>query len=117
MLNVGLLSHSPYVCGAERMLLNLAIGLKKRGRINPRLFMPAPLEGDLASLAARHGIAWDEVPATSWYYNETKESAASYWARVAAQAEAYRNVLERHPLDAVVVVNTLTALAARARRR
>ena len=109
MLKLGLLSHSPHLCGAERMLLNLAIGLAKTGRISPLLFIPAPETGVLAALAAEHGIPCAEIPSPSWYIGETQDSARSYWSRIAYQAEGYCHALQQHPLD-VVVVNTLTSL-------
>lgn len=109
MLHIGLLSHSPHICGAERMLLNLAIGLSKTGRISPLLFIPAPDTGPLASMAAEHGIRYAEIPSPSWYFYEDQESARSYWSRIALQANGYCNVMQQYPLD-VVVVNTLTSL-------
>ena len=109
MLHVGLLSHSPHLCGAERMLVNLAIGLAKTGRIRPLLFIPAPQTGVMAALATEHGIGWAEIPAPSWYVWEDADSARSYWSRIALQTRGYCEVLRQYPLD-VVVVNTLTSL-------
>ncbi len=109
MLNVGLLSHSPHLCGAERMLLNLAIGLMKTERFRPLLFIPTPDAGPLAAMAAEHGISCAEIPAPSWYFYENQESARTYWSRIAVQANGYCNVMQQYPLD-VVVVNTLTSL-------
>jgi glycosyltransferase involved in cell wall biosynthesis len=97
------------MCGAERMLLNLAIGLSKTGRISPLLFIPAPDTGPLASMAAEHGIGYAEIPSPSWYFYEDQESARSYWSRIALQANGYCNVMQQYPLD-VLVVNTLTSL-------
>ncbi len=91
------------------MLLNLAIGLSKTGRISPLLFIPAPDTGSLASMATEHGIGYVEIPSPSWHFYENHDSARSYWSRIALQANGYCNVLQQYPLD-IVVVNTLTSL-------
>ena len=109
MLNIGLLSHSPYMCGAERMLLNLAVGLSKTGRVNPVLFIPNPDAGPLASMATDQGIRYAEVPPASWYFYENQDTAGTYWSRTALQTNGWCNVLREHPLD-LVIVNTLTSL-------
>jgi glycosyltransferase involved in cell wall biosynthesis len=109
MLHVGLLSHSPHLSGAERMLLNLAIGLASTGRVRPLLCIPAPEMGVLMGLAQKHRIPCQEIPSASWYLLQNAESLHTFWSRTMCQARDYCDVLKRHALD-VVVVNTLTSL-------
>ena len=65
MLTLALFSHTPHLCGAERMLLNLAIFLERSEAVHPVLL--APGEGELPAEARRHGLHDEIVPAPPWY--------------------------------------------------
>ena len=65
MLSVALFSHSRYLCGAERMPLNLALLLERSRTIRPILLVPG--EGELLSETRRHGLACQIVPEPPWY--------------------------------------------------
>ena len=53
MITLALLSHSPHLTGAERMLLNLALLLRDSSTVRPILFIPGQegplLESDFRS--------------------------------------------------------------------
>ena len=89
------------------MLLNLAIGLAKTGRISPCSSFP-PDTGPLAALATAHGIGYAEIPGLPG--TSTKSGfGQELLVRIALQAQGYCQVMQQYPLD-VVVVNTLTSL-------
>ena len=66
MLTAALFSHSRNLCGAERMLLNLALLLERTGDVRPVLLVPG--EGELSSEARRElGLAFQLMPQPPWY--------------------------------------------------
>jgi glycosyltransferase involved in cell wall biosynthesis len=108
MLNVALFSHTRHLCGAERMLLNLAILLQRSGNVRPVLLVPG--DGDLVAEARRHGIRYDIVPAAPWYLYPPR-SMSDYRRGVDECCAALRTALVDLNCDAVLV-NTLTSVPA-----
>jgi len=108
MLTVTLFSHSPGMCGAERMLLNLAILLKSSGAVHPVLL--APDDGDLVGEARRCGLHYEIVPAAPWYLYPPR-SMGNYCRGVQRCCETLRTTLVDLNSDALLV-NTMTSVPA-----
>jgi glycosyltransferase involved in cell wall biosynthesis len=111
MANVALVAHSPLLSGAERMLVNLAIGLDRSTVHHPTVLLPEASAGPVPSLLERAGIEWREVPATRWYIFEDSARAPEFSRYVLKAAEAYADLYWRTNTD-IVIVNTLTNLEA-----
>jgi glycosyltransferase involved in cell wall biosynthesis len=111
MANVTLVSHSPLLSGAERMLVNLAVGLERGTRHRATVLIPEASLGPMPATLASAGIKWQEAPATRWYLFEDSQEAAEYARHVLRSAEAYADLYWQTKAD-VVVVNTLTNLEA-----
>jgi glycosyltransferase involved in cell wall biosynthesis len=108
MLNLALFSHTRHLCGAERMLLNLAVLLQRSGTVHPVLLVPG--EGDLIAAARRHGLDYDIVPAAPWYVAPPRRMS-DYRRGVEECFQALRTTLVDLNCDAVLV-NTLTSVPA-----
>lgn len=111
-ITAALVSHSPSLGGAERMLLNLALLLRRSPTVEPLLLIPGP--GELADAASANGLSHEFIPALPWYvYGDA--DLAGYRDRVASTTEVLKRILIERVSD-VVVLNTLTnvppALAA-----
>jgi glycosyltransferase involved in cell wall biosynthesis len=104
MLTVALFSHSRYLCGAERMLLNLALLLERTGTVRPVLLVPG--EGELACEAHRHGLACQMVPQPSWHLARPGD-ILDYCRGAIACSDALKQVLVDINSDAVLI-NTTT---------
>jgi|GEM_PF-2490213 len=108
MLTAALFSHSPHLCGAERMLLNLALLLERSKGFHPVLLVPG--EGELLAEARRHGLAFEIVPAPPWYL-VPPDDMGEYRRGVARCYDALRQVFADLGAD-VAVINTLTTVPA-----
>ena len=111
MSNVALVSHSPLLSGAERMAVNLAVGLNRGTGHRATVLIPEAPLGPMPATLASAGVEWQEAPATRWYLFEESRSAPEYARHVLKGAEAYADLYWRTKSD-VVVVNTLTNLEA-----
>jgi len=113
VITAALVSHSPFIHGAERMLLNLARLLRRTSdAIRPVLIIPGL--GEMASEARACGVEYELVPPLPWYlFGEI--GAGNYHGEVVTSTESLKRVFTELVAD-VVVVNTLTnvppALAA-----
>ncbi len=108
MLTLAMFSHSPYLCGAERMLLNLARVLRRSGTIHPVLLIPGT--GELAAEARRRGLPCEIMPPPPWYLLPPTD-LAGYRSGVAEGVKALRQAIADHGSDAVLI-NTLTNIPA-----
>jgi glycosyltransferase involved in cell wall biosynthesis len=108
MLTVALYSHSRYLCGAERMLLNLALLLERNKSIRPILLTPG--EGELICQARRHGLTCQIIPAAPWYLLLPGDMTA-YRNGVIECSEALKKTFVDFNIDAVLV-NTMTNVPA-----
>jgi glycosyltransferase involved in cell wall biosynthesis len=108
MLTLALFSHSRYLCGAERMLLNLALLLERSGTIRPVLLVPG--EGELACEARSRNLACHIIPAPPWYIVPPGD-VNDYRSGLKKCCEALKGVLVDFNSDAVLV-NTLTNVPA-----
>ena len=108
MLTVALFSHSRYLCGAERMLLNLALLLERAGTVRPVLLVPG--EGELVCEARRLGLAQQIVPAPPWYLVPPGD-ISDYRRGVTECSEALQQILVDLNSDAVLI-NTMTNVPA-----
>jgi len=108
MLTVALFSHSPGMCGAERMLLNLAVLLQRSKSVHPVLLVPD--DGGLVTEARRCGLHYEIVPAAPWYLFPPR-SVNNYHRGVTRCREALRRTLVDLNSDAVLV-NTMTSVPA-----
>ncbi|SPA44876.1 glycosyltransferase family 4 protein [Cupriavidus taiwanensis] len=109
MLNVALISHSPHMTGAERMLTNLAILLKQHVDYEPIVLIPNPSHGKMPEVLAQHGIKWCEVPSMKWYIAQQDHDVPSYMSQLLPRAEEYAEALRLIQAD-IAIVNTLTNL-------
>jgi glycosyltransferase involved in cell wall biosynthesis len=108
MLTAALFSHSRYLCGAERMLLNLALLMERTGAVRPVLLVPG--EGELTTAARREGIACRLVPQPPWYLLPPGD-LRDYCRGVRDCREALKKTLVDINSD-IVVVNTMTNVPA-----
>lgn len=105
-VTVALVSHSPYTAGAERMLLNLALLLRKVPGIEPILLIPGM--GELAQEARERNLRYDLAPQCPWYIWGVQPDF-HYWESAHAASATLRDLLVGTNAD-VVVVNTLTSI-------
>jgi glycosyltransferase involved in cell wall biosynthesis len=108
MMNVALFSHTRHLCGAERMLLNLARLLERSKRVQSVIL--APGDGDLVAEARRLGLRHEIVPSAPWYAAPPRDMR-DYRQGVEECREALRTMLVDLNSDAVLV-NTLTSVPA-----
>ncbi|MGA2110675.1 MAG: glycosyltransferase family 4 protein [Anaerolineales bacterium] len=105
-LTVALLSHSTYTAGAERMLLNLALLLRRVPGIEPILFIPGI--GELAQEARAESLRYELAPQCPWYvYGEQDDP--EYPESANAARLTLHDLLLGTNAD-VLVVNTLTSI-------
>ncbi|WP_338925705.1 glycosyltransferase [Mycetohabitans endofungorum] len=109
MLKVALISHSPYMAGAERMLTNLAILMRDQGEIEPVVLIPGSDQGSMYEVLDRHGIEWRNVPPMKWYIYEDEKNISGYVAGIFLRGLDYAEALWSVQAD-VAVVNTITNL-------
>ena len=103
-IRVALISHAPYMTGAERMLLNLALLLNNVDGVEPFLIIPG--SGLLSQAAVKHGIRYQTIPTIPWYLFSSKD----YRERLDSAVAAIRSTLQSS-CASVVVINTLTNVA------
>lgn len=112
MIRVGLVSHSPHLTGAEKMLLNLGIALRKNAAIEPVLFIPMSGHGPLAGEARRNNITWVDIPYYRWYIfkpTENRELVENYCKGLNNAVAALRKIFLENNLD-LLFNNTLTCI-------
>lgn len=109
MLNIAIISHSPHLCGAERMLLNLAIALRDTVIFKPVVFVPCAEQGPLSDFLDREKIEWYGTPAVTHYVYVGSENARNYISRSLENAETYSEYLKAVNAD-IVISNTLTSM-------
>ncbi len=109
MLNVAMISHSPNLCGAERMLLNLATALRDTATIKPVVFVPDAEHGLLSAFLDQEKIEWYCTPAMPWYLYAKIENAVDYISRSLKIADTYFEYLKVVNAD-IVIINTLTSM-------
>lgn len=103
---VALLSHSPHVAGAERMLLNLALLLRSVPGIDPILFIPGM--GELAKEARDNNLRYDLTPQYPLYVYDGQ--ADHGYRERANTARASLHDLLAGTKPEVILVNTLTSV-------
>ena len=108
MLTVALFSHTPRLCGAERMLLNLALLLRRSETVHPLLL--APGEGDLLAETRRHGLDYEIVPAAPWHLLPPG-NMDDYRRGVQECTATMKTILVDLNCDAVLI-NTMTSVPA-----
>lgn len=106
---VALISHSPHMTGAERMLTNLAVLLKQETDFRPVVLIPDPEEGTMVEHLCSHGIEWYPVPKMMWYIHQGEVDLPDYMFKLRNRATAYANALRAVRAD-IGIVNTLTNL-------
>ena len=91
------------------MLLNLALSLKKSGKVNPIVFIPNASAGPLGDMLSKEGVEWYDTPPVFWFLWPKTGDTSKYLGMLRDSAAVYQDLLERVQAD-VVVVNTLTFL-------
>ena len=84
MLNIALVSHSPHLAGAERMLTNFAVSLETRKKFHPIVLIPNPSIGAMPSILADRGVEWRQAPEIRWYGFEDTSGSAEYARHVSS---------------------------------
>ena len=106
MIQIALISHSPHLTGAEKMLLNLAILLKRSSAdINPVLIVPGE-EGDLIDVALSYDIDVRMTKNVGWYVFASPNDR-NYWNSLSESYRDIKFILKETGCDCVLV-NTLT---------
>lgn len=67
MINVALMSHSPWLAGAERMLFNLALILKTSKKYNPIVYIPKGPCKDLEKICLDYDIEYRYIEKNTLY--------------------------------------------------
>ncbi len=107
-LTLALFSHTPHLCGAERMLLNLAILLERSKTVQPVLLIPG--EGALIAAARRHGLHAQIIAPPPWYLLPPDDLSAYGRGVDACREELKKTLIDLHS-DALLV-NTMTSVPA-----
>ncbi len=107
MINAVLVSHTPHLAGAERMLLNLALLLQRTSLIEPVLLIPG--EGAFAREAVARGLRYEIIPPLPWYIVPSDQ--ASYQHRVRLMTDLLRQSFIEWSAD-IIIANTLTSVPA-----
>lgn len=108
-MRIILVSHSPHLQGAERMILNFVRLFKNDHRIDIIVLIPSAGQGKLASELDAERVTWYEIPPAQWFIQvETKD-----WNKFLS--DAYRrsyylaDLISELKAD-LVIVNTLTSI-------
>lgn len=110
MIRVALISHSGFIAGAERMLLNLAVSLRDDPDFCPVVLIPGEVESELAQALTAECVEWRPCPQAGHYLEKQPSEAGDYIRRSVAAARTIADLLWSVGAD-VVLINTLTNLA------
>jgi glycosyltransferase involved in cell wall biosynthesis len=106
------MSHSPHLTGAEKMLLNLGILLKKTEEIEPIIFIPLMSQGPLFKEAQKYNIECEEIPFYRWYIFKPVDNQAlfeNYCNNLNSTVAMLRKIILDADLD-LMINNTLTCI-------
>jgi len=106
-ITVALVSHSPYLAGAERMLLNLARLLRRTPSVEPILLIPG--YDELSEAAAKEGLLFDLIAGGAWYL-WAEQDLPGYKRKTLEAAESVKRAVVDWNADCLVI-NTLTNIA------
>lgn len=108
MTTVALVSHSPKLAGAERMLLNLSLMLHEGSdNINPVLLIPG--DDELSDLARKYRLRFRIIRPSPWYiYHDAADP--EYRPELLRTWNLMKSYFSEMVAD-LVVVNTLTQVA------
>ena len=111
MINVGLVSHSGYLAGAERMLFNLAVMLKDTDEFNPILFLPAVTyaTNEFETEAYKNNIKVVTISEYPWYLFVDENAKGSHAASVIRTIDTLKTQFCENNVD-VVINNTATSI-------
>lgn len=107
MSRVGLLSHSPHLGGAERMLQNLALGLQESGGDDVWVLIPEESAGILGPTLRAAGVVVAAVDTEDPYWALSHETFGCRAFGIIESAKRLALRLSDLDLD-VVVVNTMS---------
>ncbi len=111
MKKVALVSHSCYVCGAEKMLYNLAI-LLKHIKLFPVVFIPKSItEQPLKELCDEKDISYVETNSYSLYIHFCSENKIPLSYKMKNEIEEYKRIFLETGIE-IVINNTLTSPVA-----
>jgi len=116
MLKIALVSHSPHLAGAERMLLNLALALEGSRRYRAHVVVPRLPEsegiGELASALLEHKLNFSFWNAGGLFYWQLRAPCpdVDYSQALLSSVSHLREIIKENGCCAVLG-NTLTNLA------
>ncbi|MDP4094972.1 MAG: glycosyltransferase family 4 protein [Bacillota bacterium] len=114
-MNVALVSHSPYLCGAERSILYLAglfSGETKGSGIHTILLVPELENGELAAAASQYNYEMVNTPQQYWYLMQSHrriQEFDSYCSIMKDHIKSFIDLYKKTNAD-IVLVNTLTSI-------
>jgi glycosyltransferase involved in cell wall biosynthesis len=109
-MRLGLISHSPHLCGGERMLVNLAAGMARR---QADCLLLVPGEGPMLTVALPPGCTVRRIDSSvPWYLTQkgTEGEREGLLRESVRAGQEIAGMLARWGAE-IVVVNTLTNLA------
>lgn len=111
MIKIALVSHSPYLTGAEKMLFQLALILKGTQTYMPVIFIPAGNPPEAMMKACReNAIELAEYPAGDWYIWSDAQSLDRFSTQILESTAALEALYLQYGID-LVVANTMTQIA------
>lgn len=112
MFNIGLMSHSASLGGAERMLYNCALLLKENENYNPVVFIPDNSLDDLETLCTGSGITVRRVDQSPYYLflAENDMKNGSFFDDTINVKDKIKDVLFANRID-ILICNTATSIA------
>ncbi|MFJ6327204.1 MULTISPECIES: glycosyltransferase family 4 protein [unclassified Rhizobium] len=108
-MHIVLISHSPHLQGAEKMLVNLACAIAKIPNWSVSVLIPEPHLGVLPKILDVNRIAWYPIPSHNWFIELKREDAAALFQSARRNAGEIARILSVIKAD-VIIVNTMTAL-------
>lgn len=109
MRRILIVSHSPHLCGAERMALNLAIMLRRSGAYQPIMLVPDAQNGILASKLDEADVEWCDVPYFHWFQWYDSANLHNHATQLRDHSLHFVNLIAALNAD-LVIVNTMTSL-------
>ncbi|WP_407306643.1 glycosyltransferase [Desulfosporosinus sp. SB140] len=109
MINVALVSHSPALTGAERMLFNLAMLLKSSNRHRPVMFIPVGPSKDLETICNDYKIKTVNLPEYVQYISATEYNSSQNAKKTLELYGELARILKKNDIS-LVVNNTATSI-------
>lgn len=110
MINIGLMSHSSVLGGAERMLYNCAMLLQEIESFHPIVFLPGNPTDELWTLCSNSDIEVKSISTSPHYLYMSYESNSNFYSLTLSSVNEIKETLIKNEVD-IVICNTATSIA------